>query len=84
MQLTLPLADIQADPACVIQRAADSHQPIVLTETGQGVAVVQALEDYERNEADRAFMRAIIQGLADIETGHEVSLAEARARLGLH
>jgi len=84
MPFTLPLSDIQTDPARVIRRAADSHQAVVLTQAGEGVAVLQTLDDYRRTEAHIEFMRAIIQGLADIEAGHEVSLAEARARLGLH
>ncbi|MDM8547745.1 type II toxin-antitoxin system Phd/YefM family antitoxin [Candidatus Venteria ishoeyi] len=84
MQLTLPLTDIQTNPTLVVRRAADSHQPVVLTQAGEGVAVIQALEDYQRTEANIEFMRTIIQGLADIEAGREVSLAEARVRLGLN
>ncbi|MCP4700185.1 MAG: type II toxin-antitoxin system Phd/YefM family antitoxin, partial [Gammaproteobacteria bacterium] len=53
--MTLPaeqrsLTDIQTSLARVIQRAAASHKPIMLTESGRGVAVVQALSDYERAE----------------------------------
>ncbi len=84
MQLTVPLSDIQANPAQVIRRAADSHLAVVLMQAGEAVAVLQTLEDYQRSEANVEFMRAIIQGLADIESGHEVSLAEARARLDLN
>lgn len=32
---------------------------------------------------DRAFMRAVVQGLADIESGKSVTLNEAKKRLGL-
>jgi hypothetical protein len=32
---------------------------------------------------DRLFMRAVVQGLADLEAGRSVGLAEARKRLGL-
>ncbi|MCP4702348.1 MAG: type II toxin-antitoxin system Phd/YefM family antitoxin [Gammaproteobacteria bacterium] len=86
--MTLPaeqmsLTDIQTSLARVIQRAAASHKPIMLTESGRGVAVVQALSDYERAEADRKFMRAIVQGVADIDTGREISLADAKSRLSL-
>jgi predicted transcriptional regulator len=37
--------------------------------------------DFERAEEERAFMRAVVEGLADLEEGREVSLAEARARV---
>ncbi len=32
---------------------------------------------------ERAFMRAVIVGMADLDAGREVSLAEAKARFGL-
>jgi hypothetical protein len=50
---------------------------------------VKELEDFvnflERAEDqdENAFMRAVVQGLADIEAGRSVSLAEAKQRLGL-
>jgi hypothetical protein len=50
---------------------------------------VKELEDFvnflERAEGreENAFMRAVVQGLADIEAGRSVSLAEAKQRLGL-
>jgi len=47
------------------------------------VAVVQSVADYEKTEEERAFMRAVVEGLADLEAGREVSLAAARKRLGL-
>ena len=41
------------------------------------------MTDYEAAEEERAFMRAVVAGLADLEAGREVSLADAKARLGL-
>jgi len=32
---------------------------------------------------EKAFMRAVVQGLADIEAGRSASLAEAKKKLGL-
>lgn len=32
---------------------------------------------------ERAFMRAVVAGLADLEAGREVSLDETKVRLGL-
>lgn len=47
------------------------------------MAVVQAVTDYEAAEEERAFMRAVVAGLADLEAGREASLSDAKARLGL-
>lgn len=50
---------------------------------GRGVAVVQDLAGFEESEEERAFMRAVVKSLTDLEEGRELSLAEARDRLGL-
>ena len=38
---------------------------------------------FEKPEEERAFMRAVVAGLADLEAGREVPLAEVEKRLGL-
>ena len=48
---------------------------MLLTSRGRGIAVVQSVSDYEEAEEERAFMRAVVAGLADLEAGREVSLA---------
>lgn len=47
------------------------------------MAVVKWVSDDAQGEEERAFLRAVVAGLADMEAGREVSLAEAKARLGL-
>lgn len=61
----------------------DLRRPVLLTSRGRGVAVVQSVSDYETAEEERSFMRAVVAGLADLESGREVSLVDAKARLGL-
>ena len=79
----VPLTDLKVNPGRVVKHVADAHRPVLLTSRGRGVAVVQSINDYETAEEERAFMRAVVAGLADLESGREVSLADARARLGL-
>lgn len=79
----IPLTDLKVNPGRVVRQSAESHRPILLTSRGRGVAVVQAVTDYEAAEEERAFMRAVVAGLADLEAGREVSLADAKARLGM-
>lgn len=45
--------------------------------------MVQSVTEYEAAEEERSFMRAVVAGLADLEAGRELSLADAKARLGL-
>jgi len=79
----VPLTDLKVNPGRVVKHATEAHRPVLLTSRGRGVAVVQSVGDYEKAEEERDFMRAVVAGLADLEAGREVSLDEARARLGL-
>jgi len=79
----IPLTDLKVNPGRVVKHATEAHRPVLLTSRGRGVAVVQSVTDYEAGEEERAFMRAVLVGLADIEAGREMSLADAEARLGL-
>jgi prevent-host-death family protein len=79
----VPLTDLKVNPGRVVRHVTDAHRPVLLTSRGRGVAVVQSISDFEKAEEERAFMRAVVAGLADLDEGREVSLAEAKARFGL-
>ena len=82
-QDVVPMTDLKTNPGRVVRHAAESHRPVLLTRRGRGIAVVQSVADFEAAEEERAFMRAVVEGLADLETGRDISLLEAKARLGL-
>lgn len=79
----IPLTDLKVNPGRVVRHATEAHRPVLLTSRGRGVAVVQSLTDFEAAEEERTFMRAVVTGLADLEAGRDLSLAQAKARLGL-
>ena len=74
----VPLTELKLNPARIVKQTTEAHRPVLLTNRGRGVAVVQSVADYEKAEEERAFMRAVVAGLADLEAGREVSLDEAR------
>jgi prevent-host-death family protein len=77
------LSDLKVNPGKVVSHACNSHRPVLLTSRGRGVAVVQGLEEFERNGEELAFVKAIAQGLMDIEEGKIISLKDAKKPLGL-
>ena len=79
----IPLSDLKVNPGKVVSRAKDNHRPILVTSRGRGVAVVQGLEEYEKNSEEREFLKAMAQGLMDIKEGNELDLDEAKKKLGL-
>lgn len=78
----IPITYLKANPGRVAEQVADLRRPVLLTSCGRDVAVVQSVSDFEQSEEERAFMRAVVAGLADINGGRDVSLANAKARLG--
>jgi prevent-host-death family protein len=79
----VPLTDLKVNPGRVVKHITEVHRPVLITSRGRGVAVVQSVADYEKAEEERAFMRAVVAGLADLENGRESSLEVAKQRLGL-
>ena len=79
----VPITDLKVNPGRVVRHAAEAGRPVLVTSRGRGVAVVQSVPDYETAEEERAFMRAVVAGLADLEADRDMSLNEAKARLGL-
>ena len=82
-QDVVSLSDLKVNPGRVVRQVAQEHRPVLLTSRGRGVAVVQSVADYEAAEEERAFMRAVIAGLDDLKAGRDLSLDEARKRLGI-
>ena len=79
----IPLSDLKINPGKVVNHAKDTHRPILLTSRGRGVAVIQNLEEYEKNEEELAFTKAVAQGLMDIKEGNTLNLNEVKKRLGI-
>ena len=79
----VPLTELKVNPTRVVKHTTEAYRPVLLTSRGRGVAVVQSVGDYEKAEEERDFLRAVVTGLSDLEAGHEVSLDDARTRLGL-
>lgn len=77
------LSDLKINPGKIINHASDSHRPVLLTSRGRGVAVVQGLEEFERHGEELAFVKAIAQGLMDLEEGKTTSLENAKNQFGI-
>ena len=79
----IPLSDLKINPGKIVNRAKDTHRPILITSRGRGIAVVQGLEEYEKNEEEKEFMKAVAQGLMEIKEGAEQDLDEVKKKLGI-
>ena len=79
----IPLSNLKVNPGRVVSQVDATHRPVLLTNRGRGVAVVQSLKDYEAEAEERDFLKAVVQGLVDVEEGRTMSLADVKKRFGL-
>jgi len=78
----VPLGDMKVNPGRSVRQVGETRRPVLLTNRGRGVAVVQALADYEAESEERAFLRGVVQGLVDLEEGRETDPSAVKSRLG--
>ena len=79
----IPLTDLKINPGKSIKQTTETHRPVLLTSRGRGVAIVQSLEEYETAVEEKAFLKAVSQGLMDIREGRTATVEEVRKKLGL-
>ena len=77
----VPISDLKVNPSRIVRQVQAVHRPVVLTNRGRGVAVVQALQDYESDVEERKFLKAVVKGMVDLEEGREMSLSDVKDRL---
>jgi prevent-host-death family protein len=79
----VPLTKMKVNPGKIVHQVDETRRPVLLTSRGRGVAVVQALADYEAESEERVFLRDVVQGLMDLEEGRETDFTTVKQRLGL-
>ena len=79
----IPLSTLKVNPGKIVNQANKTHRPILLTSRGRGVAVVQSLDDYEDQEEERKFMKAVAQGLLEVKEGKSITLKEVKKKLSI-
>ena len=65
------------------QRPGPGGSPPERTRSGRSVVEEHLVTDAATDAEQRAFMRAVAAGLADLEARRELPLAAAKARFGL-
>lgn len=77
------ITDLKVNPGRILNQVNKTSRPVLLTNRGRGVAIVQSLKDYEAQSEEQAFLRGVVLGLMDLEEGREISLKDVKKRLGL-
>ena len=78
------LSDLKVNPGKIANQAKNSHRPILLTSRGRGIAVMQGLEEFENHEEERAFVKAIAQGLLEVQEGNVQIIGAVKIKLDIN
>ncbi len=87
MTETVPVRELRSDLAHFIDRVADLREHVIVTRRGRPAAVLIPVDEYDALEetaeilSDAETLSAIEEGLAEIERGETVTLANLRRDL---
>jgi prevent-host-death family protein len=87
MAKTVPVKELRAELAELLDEVADRREHVIITRRGRPAAALVPIDEYEGLEetaeilSDPAAVRAIQRGLADLKAGRTVTLEEVRADL---
>jgi prevent-host-death family protein len=77
----VPIATFKARAATWLKRAADTGQPVVITQNGKPAGVLLSPSEYDRISEQQRFVESVARGLADSDAGRVMSTAQARQKL---
>lgn len=78
----IALSELKKNPDKLLHQTWESHS-VLVTDQGQGIAVVQGLDDYEKSREELEFVKAVVQGLMEVRIGETLTLEEIQAALEL-
>ena len=65
----IPVTDLRQDAASVLKKLQDSVDPLVITQRGRAIAVIQSIDTYEKSEHERELLRLLAVGEKEITDG---------------
>ena len=84
----VPVTDLRQDAAAVLKSLQDSGDPVIVTQRGRAIAVIQSIAAYEKAEHERELLRLLAVGEREIDAGEGHTLAsvmrEANALMAGH
>ena len=71
----IPVTDLRQDAAAILKKLQDSPDPLVVTQRGRAIAVIQSVDAYEKSEHERELLRILAVGEKEIGEGEGHSLS---------
>ena len=74
-----PISYVKANAAEVLREVAELREPLVITQNGEAVAVLQDVESYEADQKTLDLLKILALGNQQVEQGKVVPAAQAVA-----
>ncbi|HOX27316.1 MAG TPA: type II toxin-antitoxin system Phd/YefM family antitoxin [Candidatus Krumholzibacteria bacterium] len=74
--MIIPVTDLRQDAAAVLNKLRGSDDPLVVTQRGRAIAVIQSIEAYEQSERERELLHLLATGEKEIAEGAGSSLVD--------
>ena len=58
----IPVTDLRQDAASVLKKLQNSTDPLVVTQRGRAIAVIQRIDAYEKSEHERELLQLLAIG----------------------
>lgn len=71
------VTDFRSDIPKMLNKAKETHRPIILTQHGRSSAIVMNIHDYQELIESYEYMQTIIRNKAEIDKGNFVTDEEA-------
>ncbi len=65
----IPVTDLRQDAAAVLKKLQDSVDPLVVTQRGRAIAVIQNIDAYEKSQNERELLELLAAGEKEISEG---------------
>lgn len=70
----IPVTDLRQDAAAVLKKLQSAAGPLVVTQRGRAIAVLQSIDAYEKSEHERELLHLLATGEKEIAAGDGHSL----------
>ena len=71
----IPVTDLRQDTAAVLKKLQSAAGPLVVTQRGRAVAVLQSIDAYEKTQRERELLHLLATGEKEIAVGEGHTLA---------
>ena len=76
-QAVKPISYVKAHAAELVKEVAKTHEPVIITQNGEAMAILQSLADYEQMQESLTMLKIIAMGKASVASGRTKPLRKA-------